>query len=389
MQETAASGALRITRIEAVRFRDGFAPNGWRPNFTWVLVHTDSGIVGIGETYPFREGEIGMMKHIAPMLIGRDPRDIERIWRDVFHRTAYYGWGGSEMRALSAIDIALWDVLGKSVNLPLYRLLGGRAQEKIRPYETCFRYDYDFLTDADKIAKDILGRGIRAMKVWPFDGTARRNTGSYIAPWEIEQCLEPIKKIRDACGMDMEIAVEFHSHWNLPCAARIAKALEPYKPMWIEDMLLQDNMPAYAALARETSIPVTVSERLATRFQFRELLELKAADIVMFDVTWCGGITEARKITNMADTYYLPVAPHTAGGPGLFFASLHLAASTTNLFIMESVRRFYLQEYKEYVLDVPQPRDGFFQPPEGAGLGMEPNPGLFRNGDAVTELLAS
>ena len=380
---------MQITKIEAVRFKDGFAPNGWRPNFTWVLIHTDAGITGIGETYPFREGEIGMMKHIGPMLIGRDPRDIERIWRDVFQRTAYYGWGGSEMRALSAMDIALWDILGKSTGLPLYRLLGGRAQQRIRPYETCFRYDYDFLTDADKIAKDVLNRGIRAMKVWPFDHTARRNTGSYIAPWEIEKCLEPVKKIRDACGTDMEIAVEFHSHWNLPCAVRIAKALEPYKPMWIEDMLLQDTMPAYASLARETSIPVTVSERLATRFQFRELLEKQAADIVMFDVTWCGGISEAKKISHMADTYYLPIAPHTAGGPGLFFASLHLAASATNLFIMESVRRFYLQEYAEYVHNVPQPQDGFFQPPEAPGLGMEPKKELFDRGDALTETVAA
>ena len=376
--------SMKITKIEAVRFRDGFAPNGRRPNFTWFRVHTDKGLVGIGETYPFRDGEIGMMKHIAPMIIGRDPRDIERIWRDIFQRTAYNGWGGSEMRALSAIDIALWDILGKAAQLPVYRLLGGKAQNKIRAYETCFRYDYDFLTDADKIALDILKRGIKAIKIWPFDGTARQNKGNYISPLEIEKCLEPLKKIRNACGEEMEIAVEFHSHWNLPCALRIAEALEPYKPMWIEDMLLQDNMQTYAALTRETSIPVTVSERLATRFQYRELLEQKAADIVMFDITWCGGISEARKISALADTYYLPVAPHTAGGPGLFFSSLHLSAATTNLFIMESVRRFYLQDYKDYIVDVPQPVEGYFQPPERPGLGMELKPELFDNGDAIT-----
>ena len=377
------TGGMKITKMEAIRFRDGFAPNGWRPNFTWIRIHTDAGIVGIGETYPFREGEIGILRHIAPIVAGRDPRDIERIWRDVFERNAFYGWGGSEMRALSAIDIALWDILGKAAQMPVYRLLGGKAQEKIRVYETCFNYDYDFLTDADKIALDLMKRGIKAIKIWPFDGTARKNSGNHISLIEMEECLEPVKKIRDACGNEMEIALEFHSRWNLPSAMRIANALEPYAPMWIEDMLLQDNMTSYAVLARETPIPVTVSERLATRYQYRELLEQKAADIVMFDATWCGGISEAKKISAMADTYYLPVAPHTAGGPGLFFASLHLAAAATNLSIMESVRRFYLQDYREYVMDVPQPVDGYFQPPEGPGLGMEPRPGLFQNGNAI------
>lgn len=376
-------GAMKITKMEAIRFREGFEPNGWRPNFTWVRIFTDTGLVGTGETYPFREGEIGMMKEIAPMIIGRDPRDIERIWTDVFRRTAFNGWGGSDMRALSAIDIALWDILGKAANLPVYRLLGGRAQEKIRIYETCFKYDYDFNTDADKIALDLMRRGVKAMKIWPFDGIARQNKDTYISLTEIEKCLEPLKKIRDACGEEMEIAVEFHSHWNLPCALRIAKALESFKPMWIEDMLLQDNMASYEVLARETSIPVTVSERLATRFQYRELLERKAADIVMFDITWCGGISEARKIAAMADTYYLPIAPHTAGGPGLFFASLHVATAATNLFIMESVRRFYLQDYRELIVDVPQPVDGFIVPPERPGLGMEPRQELFDRGDAI------
>jgi L-alanine-DL-glutamate epimerase-like enolase superfamily enzyme len=169
----------------------------------------------------------------------------------------------------------------------------------------------------------------------------------------------------------MEVAMEFHGYWNLPCAIRIAQALEPYAPMWLEEMLPQDNLAAYRELAGSTRLPLCLSERLMTRFGFRELLENRAARIVMPDICWCGGISEAKKIAAMAETHYLPVAPHNCGGPVLHAASLHLAANVTNLYILESVRRHYLDEYRGIVTQTLPPAGGEFALPPGPGLGVE------------------
>ena len=187
------------------------------------------------------------------------------------------------------------------------------------------------------------------MKIWPFDPMAKESRGQYITPDQLRRGMEPLRLIREEFGDSMDVAVEFHGYWNLPCAIRIAQALEPYAPMWLEEMLPQDNLAAYRELAGATRLPLCLSERLMTRFGFRELIENRAARIIMPDICWCGGISEAKKIATMAETYYLPVAPHNCGGPVLHVASLHLAANVTNLYILESVRLHYLDEYRGIV----------------------------------------
>ena len=146
------------------------------------------------------------------------------------------------MRALSAVDLALWDLLGKSLNTPVYRLLGGRSNPRVRLYNTCFGYKYDFNKEPEKIAQDLIDtRGIRALKIWPFDGAATRNLDQYITQQDIDEALVPVRKLRDAFGNKIDILMEFHSHWNVTSAIRIAKSLEPYQPMWLEDMLMPGN----------------------------------------------------------------------------------------------------------------------------------------------------
>ena len=163
------------------------------------------------------------------------------------------------MRALSAIDLALWDLLGKSLDAPVYRLIGGKTNPRVRLYNTCFPYKYDFNREPEKIMRELIDtRGIRAIKIWPFDGAAQRNRNQYITQQDIDQALAPVKKLRDAFGNDIEIAMEFHSNWNLTSAIRIAQALEPYKPMWLEDMLLPGNPSQYHELALATPLPLTV-----------------------------------------------------------------------------------------------------------------------------------
>ena len=388
---------MKITKIEAVRFRPDLLIDGRPVSWMWVRLHTNTGLIGIGETYPFTEGQIGIIKDLQERgwigkILGRDPRDIEHTWREIFAQIAYHGWGGSDMRALTAINIAQWDILGKACGLPIYRLLGGRAQEKLRVYNTYTTYwtinNWQMETDAEKIVKFLLEQGISAVKIYPYVNAAAKSGGNYISAVDIERALEWIKRIRDAAGLDMEIGLDLASKWNLPCALRIAESLEPYNIMFLEDVLLQDNMQSYATLARETGIPICISERLATRYQFREMLEAKACDIVMYDLTWCGGISEAKKISDMADTYYIPTSPHTCGGPVLWFSTIHTATALTNFFMMESCYHFYKFQYPYFVKNVPEPVNGFVSVPEGPGLGIEFREEPFTNGDAIVETIA-
>jgi L-alanine-DL-glutamate epimerase-like enolase superfamily enzyme len=296
------------------------------------------------------------------------------------------------MRALSALNIAQWDILGKVCDLPVYQLLGGSAGKYIRVYNTYTNQrsinGWTIEKDMDKIAHFLVNKGIRAIKFCPFDQVARKNNGEYISRMEIESCLEMIRMIREEVGDALDIGCEFHSYWNLPSAVRIAKSLEPYNVLFLEDMLLQDNMKSYVSLANETSIPLVISERLATRFGFREFLELNIGGIAMFDLTWCGGISEGKKISDMANTYYIPTMMHTAGGPVLWYASTHLAAAVTNLFFVESVYPNYTERYPFFFNNVPQVINGSVKPPREPGLGLIMKEGLLERDDVIINSIA-
>ncbi len=379
---------MKITKLETIIFPRGIKVHAGEISWLWVRVHTDGGLVGLGETYPAAEScEAVVRKQLAPALLGRDAREIDKLWADMFLAVSYHGWAGAELRAISAIDIALWDLLGKHTGQPIYQLLGGKSRERIRTYNTCYDHVFDFNTDADKLAKDLLGQGISAMKIWQFDATALKNGGQFITNAELDACLEPVRKIRDAVGDQMEIAMEFHGYWNLPCAVKIARALEPYRILWLEEMLPQDNLAAYRALKQETSIPLILSERLMTRWQFREVLEHGTAQIINPDICWCGGISEAKKIATMAETYYVPVAPHNCGGPVLHVASLHLAQNLPNLFILESVRRHYLRDYQGLVNFTGPAEGGTLRAPEAPGLGVELEPSVLQRSDVRVEVI--
>ncbi|HWB98812.1 MAG TPA: mandelate racemase/muconate lactonizing enzyme family protein, partial [Bryobacteraceae bacterium] len=296
---------------------------------------------------------------------------------------SYSGWGGAEMRAISAVDLALWDLAGKVAGQPVYQLLGGASRESIRIYNTC--YDHvDFLREPVRLARELKQSGIHAMKIWPFDPIAAETRGQYITADQMRLAIEPLRLIREEFGESMDVAIEFHGYWNLPSAIRIAQALEPYSPMWLEEMLPQDNLAAYRELAQATRLPLCLSERLMTRWGFRELLENRAARIIMPDICWCGGISEARKIAVMAETQYLPVAPHNCGGPVLHMASAHLAANLTNLFILETVRRHYLDEYAGIVTNRLPAVNGVLPPPPGPGLGVELHGNVLARPDLTT-----
>ena len=382
---SSAAPAVKITRIDTTYWS---APSDlpWKPNWVWVRVYTDSGLVGLGETYPRNEAEASVVHStVAGLLLGRDPRDIERIWADLYRTFDFQVTGGAEMRALSAVDLALWDLLGKALGQPVYRLLGGKSNPEIRLYNTCFPHRYDFTKEPDKIMRELIdGYGIKAIKIWPFDRAAARNQHEYVTSADLEEGLFPVRLLRDKFANEIEILMEFHSGWDLTSAIRIAKALEPYRPMWLEDMLLPGNFEQYRQLAEATSIPLTISERLAGRMAFLRLFESRAAKYVMFDVTWCGGLSEARKIANMAEAFELPVAPHTAGGPLLFYASTHLSTALTNLAIQESCQVFYESIWPAMLSNPLLPKGGAVRVPESPGFGMEIKPEVWTHPAAVT-----
>lgn len=368
---------MKITMIETIELLQSAAIHQGMISWLWVRIHTDEGYVGLGETFPSSASEKPViLNDLSPLLLGRDATDIEALWHDLFVSVQYRGWAGAEIRAISAVDVALWDLLGKKAGLPVYVLLGGKCREQVPIYNTCYDDKYDFNSHPVELASDLLRSGISAMKIWPFDHAGRRNRGQTISVGEMRECMEPIRKIREALGEKMGIAVEFHGYWNLPCALKIAQELEPYHVMWIEEILPQDNLSVYKTLAEHTSIPLCISERLATRWGFRELIENRAASVIMPDIVWTGGISETRKIANWAETYYLPIAPHNCAGPVTHFASWHVATATPNLMIMETVRRHYEGRYAPLVTNTGAVIDGKLGLPPGPGLGVELKPEL-------------
>ena len=377
---------MKITAVETIYLPRGVTVHVGAINYLWVRIHTDEGLIGLGESYPNAEAEAAVVhSRLAAVLLGRDPSAIDRLWADMFLSVSYSGWAGAEMRAISAVDIALWDLLGKALDQPIYKILGGASRPAIRIYNTC--YDrVDFLSNPVELARQLLASNVKGMKIWPFDPIARETGGNHISAEQLRRAIEPLRLIREEFGDAIDVAIEFHGFWNLPCAIKIAAALEKYQPMWLEEMLPQDNLAAYAELARSTDLPLCVSERLMTRWGFRELLENRAAQIIMPDISWCGGISEGKKIATMAETSYLPVAPHNCGGPILHFATAHFAANATNLFIMESVRRHYGEEYDGLVTRKLVPgADGYLPLPPGPGLGVELSADVLKDKNAVVK----
>jgi L-alanine-DL-glutamate epimerase-like enolase superfamily enzyme len=371
---------MRITAVETVALSEmEFEETGWVGEIAedyrrllFVRLHTDEGLVGLGETYPRPAVDAETVhEHVAPEILGRDAREIEGIWRDVYRHANYWGgFGGSEMRALSAVDVALWDLAGKRAGLPIYELFGGPARESLRTYNTCYEGEFSFMDEPVELAESLLSEGIEAMKIWPYDDIAYENGGNYVSPSDLEAGAGPLRAIREA-HPEMDVAMEFHGLWNAQCAKRIARHLEQYDPMWLEELLEIGSLEAYAEVARSTSLPVNVSERLMTKYDYEELLSTVPVDVVMLDLEWVGGLTEARKVASMAEAAQVPIAPHNCGGPVLHFANLHLGAAVPNLMIMESVRGRYNGWHRDLVTTPAGAEDGRLLLPEGPGLGTE------------------
>ncbi len=387
---------MKITRIETVELAD-------TPYVLYVRVHTDDGLIGTGDTFMMTGAIRGYIhERAAPKLLGKDPTEIQRHWTALYDRdAARFGGQGVEVRAISAIDVALWDILGQSVGRPIYQLLGGKSRDRVPIYNTCGGpaygrppYEvhgrpgpledlYAWNNDPAALAAELLEEGITAMKLWPFDDIALRNEGLTISAAELEDGLRPIRLIREAVGSKMRIMLEGHGFWRLPAAVKIARALEDYDIEWVEDLLLAHDIGAIASLHDQTTVPVLASEYLVTRHQFLPLLEQKAADIVMLDPTWTGGITESHKIGVLADTFGLPVTMHDCTGPFTLLAGVHLALAAPNATYQETVRAYIRTWYRDVVPHSVVIEDGAILPPTEPGIGTSLLPDVLSRPDAT------
>ncbi len=330
---------MKITAIETVQL-----PH--LNNILWVQVHTDEGIVGLGETFRGANAVAAYIhSDIAPLLLGQNPLEIDRISKLLLEPYVGFRSSGVEIRAASAIDIALWDIFGKVTGQPIHQLLGGLSRQSIRTYNTCAGYTYNksgarryigdadeakegpyedqlaFHRDAGALAESLLSEGITAMKIWPFDPFAVASGGNFIHAGDLDKALEPFRQIRDAVGDRMEIMVEFHSMWDLTSALAIARELKAFRPFWSEDPIKMMNPQALAVYARQSGIPVCASETMATRAQFLDVLRADASDYVMLDISWCGGLSEAKRSPPWPRHSSVPLRRTIV--PGRWFCSFH------------------------------------------------------------------
>ena len=400
-----------IKKIKTIRIKD-------RPNILWVELETAEGIVGLGETWRGASAVEGVIHDdIAPWLLGRDSRAIERISNVLLNPYVGFHSASAEVRAASAIDIALWDIFGKRHGIPVCEALGGASRDKVRVYNTCSGYSFNaksssydtastrrtikkgeksagpyddqvaFMTDAGKLAKNLLAEGYTAMKIWPFDMWATGSYGCDITDEGIERGMDAFRKIRDAVGGKMQIMCEMHSIWKLPAALKICRALEEVGVFWAEDCLCKmDDKQALRELRSKTSTPICGSETLSGMTSFREMISEGAFDYVMLDTGWCGGLSEGRKIAALADSFCKPFAPHDCTGPVQLWAGLHLAAHASNALFQEVVRANLASWYKDLVTELPQISDGYAAVPAAPGIGTELRPEVYTRPDAVVRV---
>jgi len=341
----------------------------WR-DLTYVQVHTDEGLVGVGETR--------MLSHTQALLgylseathnhvLGSDPFDIESL----VQRMKYgdYGRAGEiVMSGIACVEMACWDIVGKALGQPTWRLLGGQVHDRVKAYANGW-YTVERTPDEfHAAARRVVERGYLALKFDPF-GPGRFELDHR----ERMLAVSLVEAVRDAVGDEVEMLVEMHGRFAPLEAIRLADLLEPFAPAWIEEPVPPENADAMAKVASKTNLPIATGERIHDRMEFREIFERQAADIIQPDVGHIGGILEARKLAATAETYFVPVAPHNVGGSVLTAANLQLAACTPNFKILEHFNDFADEEVKQAVTGGPEVRDGFFELTDRPGLGVELN----------------
>jgi len=356
---------MRITEVKTYRV----AGRGW-PGYPWVFVEicTDEGISGFGESTP-REGAFQAITEVGQRIVGEDPFHIARLFEEISRGGSYFG----SAPFISGIEIALWDILAKALGVPVYQLLGGPCHDRLRVYVDGFFRGADYRPEAYAAkAREIVAKGFTALKM-DIDGPLASMHRINRQPDRVDLALtvEIVAAVREAIGYELDLAVDTHGRFNLPTVLTLAEKLQPYDLMWIEDPvpLRRGNIKTMSKITAALKTPICSGETL-TRPQYRELFELQAADIVMPDLTYVGGIMEMYKIAAMADVYHIPVAPHNMYGPLATMASVQVCACLPNFTILEY--QCGDVPWRDEIIDRPIPiRDGHIDVPDEPGIGVE------------------
>lgn len=398
---------MKITAVETLRLED-------HPNLLWVRVHTSDGVSGLGETYfGAAASEADIHDRIAPIILGQDPSRIEYLNMKMQPYVGFTG-SGAEVRALAAVDVALWDIAGKRANMPLCDLLGGRVRDQIQVYNTCAGPNYvsktsavrpdnfgtqddqqnqilyddlnGFLEHPEELASSLLEMGISSMKIWPLDLAKGAVDGVDISPEDLKRGIEPFEKIRKAHGDKMRLKAELHGIWSLNAAKKIAAALEPLDMDWIEDPVWMDRTQEVRELASFTKAPLAGGETLASLGQFKSLIDDGNIGTPIMDIAWAGGVSPARKVAALAEARSRPIAFHDCSGPVTLAVSTHMALSLKNVREQEIARGFYYNWYQEFVDHLPEIENGMISVSDRPGLGLELIPDIFDRDDAIQKI---
>jgi L-alanine-DL-glutamate epimerase-like enolase superfamily enzyme len=340
----------------------------------WVRVETDEGIAGLGECVHGGMQAIAIIQQLAPKLIGRDPMRIDALFEELRRRHVFDGgFAGALITALTGIEIALWDLKGKALGVPIYELLGGKFRDKIRVYADCqVNPGMDF-GEVKQVVDGVLDRGFSALKIDVDGGDApHKDAFNFTASeYEHDRMVGLVEMVCEAAGPDIAVAADVHTRLDVPSAIRLARDLEQFHLLWLEEPVPPENIDAMREVKRATTTPICAGENLYLRHGFRELITRQAVDVIMPDIPKCGGLSECRKIANLAEIYYIPFAPHNVSSPIGTLASCHVCASIPNFLVLEFhwLHRDYwttiIQEKEDII------KDGYIPLTDRPGIGVE------------------
>ena len=344
---------------------------------TYVRIYTDDGLTGTGECIHGRAASPAIIGEMKSLLINENPMNVDCLFEKV--RRAYIFDGaqaGNVISALSGVEIALWDLVGKAVNLPVYQLLGGKFRDKIRLYSDCGSSRNDPGSCANR-AKEVVNMGFNAIKFDIDDAGNPYKLDRWnwsATPGEVQSMVEKVAAVRESVGQDIDIAIDMHGRYDTSAAIRIAQGLEPYNLMWLEEPVPPDNIDAMREVKTSTRTPICAGENIFLRYGFRDMIEKQAVDIIMPDIPKCCGLSEGRKIANLAEIYYIPMAPHNVCGPLGTIASCHVCASIPNFLVLEW-HWLGRDHWNELVItEKPIIENGYITLSDKPGLGVEINP---------------
>ena len=374
---------MKITKVTPWLLHARAAYYFGRPGeYIFVEVKTDEGITGWGEvttTHPVANRAVcAILRELGPMIEGDDPIQIEKIWNKIFRRFTYMGSRGASTNAISGIDIALWDIRGKALNQPIYNLLGGAVRDSIELYT---HPDPNIGPDeARKQGKEIADSGHKALKFDPYPSMAEEQNGYLSGKMDARgeaEGNEITAAFREGAGPDMELLIDAHGMFDVQTAVRLSRSVSSSNIHWWEEPVPVESTHALKNVRAQIELPISVGERLHTRWEFVAVLEQDLTDFLMPDVTWTGGISELKKISTMAEAYYVPISPHDASGPINVLAGAHVMMSVPNFYKLETARH-RLDAYDVFIETPIDVREGSLHVPDAPGLGIEINMDFLR-----------